>query len=86
MGIWATMDPATTGPKSRLMDPSQPVVIDEAALPASGVRMSRHWQVARGYDGRVILWQSWKRDFGAIERASGLSFDTIARRWTDGRG
>ncbi|WP_321366309.1 hypothetical protein [uncultured Celeribacter sp.] len=63
------------------MDASRPVTLDEAALPASGLRVSRHWQVARGYDGRLVLWQSWRRDFGARDRASGLAFDTIARRW-----
>lgn len=82
LGIWETMDPSVCGPKSRLMDPSKPVRLDEASVPASGVRMSRHWQVARGYDGRVILWQSWNRVFGASERPSDLSFDKIARRWT----
>lgn len=81
LGAWDTMDPSRTGPKSRLMDPTRAVTIDEAAVPVSGARMERHWQLARGYDGRVILWQSWKRSFGATDRASGLVYDAIDRKW-----
>ena len=81
LGASDAMDLATSGPKSRLMDSTRAVMFDEAAVPASGVRMERHWQVARAYDGRVVLWQSWNRTFGASDRASGLVFDAIARKW-----
>jgi hypothetical protein len=81
MGIWETLDQAVAGPRSRLMDPDRAVVLAEHAVPASGVRISRHWQVARGYDGRPILWQSWLRQAGAEDRVSGLRFDMIDRNW-----
>lgn len=81
LGAWEAMDPARTGPKSRLMDPTRAVTINEAAVPASGTTVERHWQLARAYDGQVVLWQSWHRKFGATDRASGLAYDAIARKW-----
>lgn len=81
LGAWETMPPEMTGPKSRLMDPTRPVTLAEAALPASGLRVTRHWQLARGYDGRLVLWQSWRRTSGAEDRASGLLYDAIDRKW-----
>ncbi|MCB5200481.1 hypothetical protein LGQ03_14625 [Loktanella sp. TSTF-M6] len=81
LGVWETMDPAKTGPKSRIMDPTKAVILAEHAVPKAGLQLIRHWQIARGYDGQVVLWQSWSRSFGAKERASGLKFDTIDRKW-----
>jgi hypothetical protein len=81
LGAWETMPRETTGPKSRLMDPTRSVTLAEAALPASGLRITRHWQLARGYDGRLVLWQSWRRTAGAEDRASGLVYDAIDRKW-----
>lgn len=81
MSAWEVLPPELTGPFSALMDRTRAVTVAEHAVPASGVRISRHWQVARAYDGRPVLWQSWRRKFGAEEKASGLRFDLIDRGW-----
>jgi len=81
MDIWNTLPPDQAGPKSRAMDPTRPVTLAEHALPAAGLELTRHWQVGRAYDGQVLLWQSWRRRFGAKGRGSGLQFDAIARKW-----
>jgi len=81
MGVWETLPPDQAGPKSRAMDPTRPVTLAEHALPVSGLELTRHWQLGRAYDGKLVLWQSWRRRTGAVARPSGLQFDAIARKW-----
>ena len=81
LGAWDVLPPNKAGPKSMLLDPTRPVTFAEAALPASSLRITRHWQIARGYDGKPILWQSWHRRNGAEDRASGLEYDAIRKKW-----
>lgn len=81
MGVWETLPADQVGPKSRAMDTTRPVTLAEHALPVSGLELTRHWQLARAYDGQIVLWQSWRRRTGAKARPSGLQFDAIARKW-----
>lgn len=81
LGIWETLDTDVAGPRSRLMASDRAVTMAEHTVPKSGVRISRHWQVARSHDGKPILWQSWRRQTGADDRLSGLQFDMIDRKW-----
>jgi len=81
MGIWKALPKDQAGPKSRVMDPKRSVNLAEHVLPASGLELTRHWQLSRGYDGQLVLWQSWRRRTGAKARPSRLQFGAFARKW-----
>ena len=72
-------DDALAGPRGRLLVPEQPLWIDEAAIPASGLEVTRHWQRARGPDGAVYLWLGRRKRPGRPNRGSGLEFDALER-------
>ena len=50
-----------------------------AAIPASGLEVTRHWQRARGPDGAVYLWLGRRKRPGRPNRGSGLEFDALER-------
>jgi hypothetical protein len=47
---------AATEPRSVLLDPSRPFLLQEEEVPHGGVRVTRRWQFARGHDGGVFAW------------------------------
>ncbi|MFV8753424.1 hypothetical protein ACNOYE_22975 [Nannocystaceae bacterium ST9] len=67
------------GARGRLLapKPARAVRLHEEELPRGGLEVARHWQRARGSDGRVITWLARRKRPGAGERGSGLRFDTI---------
>src|SRR5262245_9623497 len=77
MSQWATL-PTTAAPGVRgtLMGaPGQ--VVREEEVPASGLVVTRRWQLARGSDGRIVLWMGRRKAPGAGTARSGLRYDLI---------
>lgn len=60
-------------------EPGRPVelAIPEEEVGRSGVRVVRHWQLARWTDGSVHLWLGRTKRIGGGIAASGLRFDTV---------
>jgi hypothetical protein len=48
-------------------------------VPADGVRVVRHWQLARWGDGSSHLWMSRRKQAGRGEASSGLRYDVVER-------
>lgn len=76
---WADLPDWAVGPLGEVLDPTRPLRLHEDELPRGGVSVSRHWQLARGSDGRLHLWIGRRKRPGRGERGSGLRFDTIER-------
>ncbi len=58
-------------------DDWQPYFIFEEEAPKSGVRITRTWQRARWYQGRVALWSGYRKQNGRGQGNSGLRFDAL---------
>lgn len=70
-------------PRTRLLRPGldgpnyQPYFIPEEEVPKAGIRVSRSWQRARWYNGRVSLWSGFHKRSGRGQGNSGLRFDGL---------
>jgi hypothetical protein len=74
MSQWAAL-PADAAPGARgtLLGP----IVREEEVPSSGLAVARRWQLARGSDGRIILWMGRRKAPGAGAARSGLRYDQI---------
>jgi hypothetical protein len=80
MQSWEELpDPRLAGPQGRVLAPDRPLRLHEEEIPATGVEVTRHWQLARGPDGRLHAWLGRRRRPGRGERGSGLRNDAISR-------
>jgi hypothetical protein len=57
--------------------PDSPLAIFEEEIPREGVRITRHYQMARWQDGSTHLWIGRRKSVGRGEGSSGLKFDAI---------
>lgn len=53
------------------------LAIFEEEIPREGIRVTRHYQLARWHDGSTHLWIGRKKNVGRGEGSSGLKFDTL---------
>ena len=67
------------GPKSQLLLPHRPLWFYEEEIPQGGIEVTRHWQLARGTDGRLYLWMARHKRPGRGEPGSNLQFDQLIR-------
>jgi hypothetical protein len=58
----------------------QPFFIPEEEVPKAGIRVSRSWQRARWYNGRVSLWSGFHKRNGRGQGNSGLQFDSLREK------
>lgn len=74
-------DPAPIRPRSKLVrvgeEEGKPYFIHEEEVPRAGSRLTRTWQRARWYNGKVYTWQGRRKLTGRGSGASGLEFDQI---------
>jgi hypothetical protein len=56
------------------------IPIWQAAVPAEGLSVERHWCMTRGFDGSVLLWIGRNRKLGATAPSVVLSFDQSVSR------
>jgi hypothetical protein len=64
-----------------LLNPDPPnqngLAIFEEEVPSEGIRVTRHYQLARWQDGSTHLWIGRRKRVGSGEGSSGLKFDTL---------
>ena len=60
------------------LDNKQPYFVHEEEVPRAGVIVTRTFQRARWFDGKVFTWIGRRKKTGRGEGASGLAFDQIA--------
>jgi len=67
--------------RGRLLNPELPegrdLAMYEEEIPREGIRVTRHYQLARWHDGSTHLWIGRRKRVGRGEGSSGLSFDTL---------
>jgi hypothetical protein len=56
----------------------RPYFLNEEEVPRAGVVVTRAFQRARWFDGRVYTWLGRRKETGRSQAASGLEFDRIA--------
>jgi hypothetical protein len=66
------------GALGQILNPNQAALaIFEEEIPREGIRVSRHYQLARWQDGSTHLWIGRRKQVGSGEGSSGLKFDTL---------
>jgi hypothetical protein len=60
-------------------DPGRTLELHEEEVPREGVRVTRHYQYARWFDGSSHLWIGRRKQIGRGEGSSGLGFDLVDR-------
>jgi hypothetical protein len=71
---------ATRGAVGRILEPDQALLLRDEAVPASGVRVTRTWQLARTGDGRAVLWVGRRTGPARPLPTPGLVFDQVDDR------
>jgi hypothetical protein len=73
--------PKLTESHGRILNPDGvqqgPLQIFEEEVPREGLRVTRHYQLARWQDGSTHLWIGRKKQIGKGEGSSGLQFDRL---------
>ena len=67
----------TTGALGKVLEPDRALLIHEEEIPTTGMRVQRHWQLARDPNGKSYLWMARRK--GAIDhkRNTALYFDDL---------
>ena len=60
-------------------DPGHALELHEEEVPREGVRVTRHYQYTRWFDGSTHLWIGRRKQIGRGEGSSGLGFDVVNR-------
>jgi len=65
----------------RILNPDlgRALELHEEEVPREGVRVTRHYQYARWFDGSTHLWIGRRKQIGRGEGSSGLGFDVVDR-------
>jgi len=58
-------------------DPKQPYFVFEEEVPKAGVVLTRTYQRARWYDGKIVTWLGRRKQVGLGQGSSGLMWDRI---------
>ena len=77
MQEWELLDRSVTGAKGELLQPRQPMMIEEEEVPRGGATLERRWQTARWTDGSLHVWLQRTKRLGHGERSSGLRWDSL---------
>jgi hypothetical protein len=72
-------DVETSGALSEILEPGHHLLIHDDAIPATGARVTRTWQMARTADGGYVLWVGRQKRAGHPVRSPGLVFDQVVR-------
>jgi hypothetical protein len=72
-------DVETTGALGEILEPQHHLLIRDDAIPATGARVTRTWQMARTADGGYVLWVGRQKRAGRPVRSPGLVFDEVVR-------
>jgi hypothetical protein len=67
----------TRGALGRILEPETALLIHDDEVPATGVRITRSWQMARQADGGWVLWMGRRKGPASPVRSPGLVFDEV---------
>lgn len=76
----------TRGAVGRILEPDRKLLIHDNEIPATGVHVTRTWQMARSPDGGMVLWVGRRKSAGRPVRSPGLVFDGVETPATLTRG
>ena len=63
--------------RGRLLNAQAALSLYDEEIPREGIRLTRHYQMARWIDGATFVWQANRKVVGRGEGASGLQFDSL---------
>lgn len=69
----------TRGALGRILEPKTALLVHDDEIPATGVRVTRSWQMTRRADGGYVLWMGRRKGPPRPGRSPGLVFDTVVR-------
>ncbi|MGE0449068.1 MAG: hypothetical protein AB7Q29_05725 [Vicinamibacterales bacterium] len=67
----------SVGARARLLEPDRRLLIHEEEVPASGVRVTRAFQMCRGVDGAVYVWAGRRKQPARVPQTTGLAHDVL---------
>lgn len=76
-GRMATAD-GSVGAVGLVLEPDRRLLLHEEEIPASGLRVTRAFQLCRGPDGGVYLWAGRRKRPGRDQTGTGLRHDILA--------
>jgi hypothetical protein len=80
LASWESLPAALrAGARGVLLEPDRALRLFEEEVPPEGVEVTRQWQLARGADGRVLLWVGRRKRTARKQHGSGLRFDALQR-------
>lgn len=68
----------TQGALGQILEPGVPLLVHDAAVPDSGITVTRHWQMARSASGEPACWMGRSVTSAPPRRSPGLTFDDVA--------
>ena len=63
--------------RGRLLNEREALSLYDEEIPREGIRLTRHYQMARWINGATFVWQANRKAAGRGEGASGLLFDSV---------
>jgi hypothetical protein len=77
--VRAQMPPvgSTEGPRTALLNPGARYVVNDQAIPANGLDVTRYFRRARWLDGSTTLWMARRSRPGPGPGTSGLAYDLV---------
>ena len=74
----AASDGVTTrGALGQILEPGEALLVHDDEVPATGIRLTRSWQLARTSAGGLVLWVGRRKRPASPTRIPGLSFDDV---------
>jgi hypothetical protein len=66
-----------TPARAQILEPGQPLVVNDRTVPRAGLRTDRYFRRARTPAGATLLWLARRSGPGMGEGWSGLRFDAV---------
>jgi hypothetical protein len=60
-----------------ILEPGGVLLLHDGEIPREGVRLTRHYQMARWTDGTTVVWAAHRKEVGRGEGSSGLVCDRV---------
>jgi hypothetical protein len=67
----------SVGARGLILEPSRRLLLHEEEVPASGIRVTRGFQMCRGTDGSVHVWVGRQKRPGRQASGAGLVHDVV---------
>ena len=70
--------------QGRVLNRGGELLLYDEEVPREGVRVTRHYQMARWIDGSTLVWVAHRKQVGRGEGSSGLQFDSLTAPAAEG--